>query len=104
MTRASSVFPTPVGPRKTKVPIGRRGSRSPARLRRIALAIAVTASSWPTMKRASSSSIRTSLSDSRSSSLVTGIFVMFERTSAMSSALTSARRTFLFSFHSFFRR
>jgi len=33
--RASSVFPTPVGPLKMKEPIGRAGSLSPARLRRI---------------------------------------------------------------------
>ena len=34
--RASSVFPTPVGPEKMNEPMGRRGSLSPARLRRIA--------------------------------------------------------------------
>ena len=33
--RASSVFPTPVGPEKMNEPIGRFGSLSPARLRRI---------------------------------------------------------------------
>src|SRR4026209_2048511 len=31
--RASSVFPTPVGPRKRKLPSGRFGSASPARAR-----------------------------------------------------------------------
>ena len=36
--RASSVFPTPVGPRNRKTPIGRSGSWSPARERRSALA------------------------------------------------------------------
>ena len=35
--RASSVLPTPVGPRKMNEPIGRRGSLSPARERRMAL-------------------------------------------------------------------
>ena len=35
--RASSVLPTPVGPRKRKLPIGRSGSLSPARERRSAL-------------------------------------------------------------------
>ena len=45
--RASSVLPTPVGPRKRNVPIGRSGSDSPARARRSALATASTASSWP---------------------------------------------------------
>ena len=33
--RASSVLPTPVGPRNMNEPIGRFGSDSPARLRRI---------------------------------------------------------------------
>ena len=44
-TRASSVLPTPVGPRKMKDPMGRRGSRRPARLRRMARETAATASS-----------------------------------------------------------
>ena len=41
----SSVLPTPVGPKNKKEPIGRLGSESPARLRRIAFATASTASS-----------------------------------------------------------
>src|SRR3989304_4540116 len=48
--RASSVLPTPVGPRKRKEPIGRLGSFSPARARRMASATAPTASSWPTTR------------------------------------------------------
>jgi len=36
--RAVSVLPTPVGPRKMKLPMGRLGSLRPARLRRMALA------------------------------------------------------------------
>ena len=43
--RARKVLPTPVGPRKMKEPIGRRGSLRSARERRSALLIAVTASS-----------------------------------------------------------
>ena len=43
--RANSVFPTPVGPRNINEPIGRFSSDNPARLRRIALAVAVTAAS-----------------------------------------------------------
>ena len=39
--RASSVLPTPVGPRNRNEPIGRFGSDSPARDRRIAFATAV---------------------------------------------------------------
>ena len=49
--RASSVFPTPVGPRNMNEPIGRFSSDSPARLRRIAFAVAVTAASWPITRR-----------------------------------------------------
>ena len=45
--RAVSVLPTPVGPRKMKLPMGRLGSLRPARLRRMALATTVSASSWP---------------------------------------------------------
>ncbi len=45
--RASSVFPTPVGPEKMNEPMGRLGSLRPARLRRMARATAVMASSWP---------------------------------------------------------
>ena len=56
--RASSVFPTPVGPEKMNEPIGRFGSLSPARLRRIAREIAAIASSWPTTRLCSSSSMR----------------------------------------------
>src|SRR5260221_3964762 len=44
--RATSVLPTPVGPRKKKQPTGRRGDLRPARLRRMARAKAVMALSW----------------------------------------------------------
>ena len=44
---ASSVLPTPVGPAKTKAPIGRCGSPSPARFILIACATRSTAESWP---------------------------------------------------------
>ena len=46
--RASSVLPTPVGPLKMNEPIGRFGSLSPARVRRMAGDTALMASSWPT--------------------------------------------------------
>ena len=58
--RASSVLPTPVGPTKRNEPIGRSGSWSPARERRIALATALTASSWPTTRSCRRSSRWTS--------------------------------------------
>ncbi len=49
--RASSVLPTPVGPRKMKEPMGRLGSLRPERARTTASATADTASSWPTTRR-----------------------------------------------------
>ena len=45
---ASSVLPTPVGPRNRNEPVGRSGSEMPARARRTASDTARTASSWPT--------------------------------------------------------
>ena len=61
--RASSVLPTPVGPRNRKVPIGRSGSCRPARERRSAELTAATASSWPTTRWCRRSSMWTSFSD-----------------------------------------
>ena len=65
----SSVFPTPEGPRKMNDPDGRLGSFRPARVRRIALDTAVTASFWSTIRLWSSSSIRSSFCVSSSVSL-----------------------------------
>ena len=70
--RASSVLPTPVGPRNRNEPMGRWGSDRPARLRRMALATAVTASSWPMTRSCSTSSRRTSLAISPSMRRLTG--------------------------------
>ena len=92
--RASSVLPTPVGPRNRKEPIGRFGSDRPARLRRMALATAATASSWPTTRSCSTSSRRTSLLISPSMSRVTGTPVHLATTSAMSSSSTSSLSIF----------
>ena len=64
--RASSVLPTPVGPRKMKLPMGRLGSCRPARARRRALAITSMASSWPTTRWCSRSSMWMSFSTSPS--------------------------------------
>src|SRR3954462_5841034 len=58
--RASSVLPTPVGPRKRKLPIGRSGSLRPARERRSAALTALTASSWPMTRSWRRSSMCTS--------------------------------------------
>ena len=87
--RASSVLPTPDGPRKMNEPVGRFGSLMPARARRIDFATATIASSWPTTRLCSSSSMRTSRADSASVSLKTGMPVHIETMSAISSSPTS---------------
>ena len=88
--RASSVFPTPVGPRKMNEPIGRFGSCSPVRARRSAFATAETASSWPTTRSCRRSSMWISFSVSPSSSRETGIPVQRPTTMATSSSSTSS--------------
>src|SRR5450631_1741563 len=55
--RASSVFPTPVGPRKIKDPIGRLGSESPARFRRMEFATRSSAESCPMTRLSSGDSL-----------------------------------------------
>ena len=87
---ASSVLPTPVGPRNRKLPIGRLGSDRPARLRRMAPATADTASSWPTTRSCSLSSRSTSFSISPCIILLTGMPVHVLTTSAISSSDTSS--------------
>src|ERR1700690_3649502 len=90
--RASSVLPTPVGPRNRKLPIGRSGSCRPARERRSAVATASIASSWPTTRSCRRSSMCTSFSVSPSIRRLTGMPVQRATTSAMSSASTSSLR------------
>ena len=90
--RASSVFPTPVGPEKMNEPIGRFGSLSPARERRMARDTALIASSWPTTEPWSSSSIRMSRAVSASCSRVTGMPVQRETMKAMASSSITGRR------------
>ena len=85
---ASSVLPTPVGPRNRKDPMGRSGSWMPARERRIASETLVTASSWPITRLWSTSSMCSSLSRSPSISLVTGIPVHRATIRAISSSVT----------------
>ena len=82
--RASSVLPTPDGPRKMNEPVGRFGSLIPARARRIDLETATIAWCWPITRLCSSSSIRISLCDSASVSSKTGIPVHIETMSAIS--------------------
>ena len=62
--RATSVLPTPEGPRKMKEPIGRLGLLTPSRERRIALETPMIAASWPTMRLRSASSMWSSFSAS----------------------------------------
>ena len=96
--RASRVFPTPVGPRKMKEPIGRSGSLSPERERRKAREMAEIASSWPITRVWSSPSILRSFSASVSSIRATGISVQRERTLAISSSSTVTFSLLLVSF------
>ncbi|CJN28670.1 Uncharacterised protein [Streptococcus pneumoniae] len=88
---ASSVLPTPVGPKKMKEPIGRFGSLIPARARRTASDTKLTASSCPMTRSDKICSKRNNFSRSPSTSFATGIPVQRETISAISSSLTSSR-------------
>ena len=88
--RASWVFPTPVGPKKRKVPMGRWGSLRPARFLWMALTTVSTASSCPMMRLLSRVRIFTMRLPSLSATLFTGMPVILETTVAISSADTSA--------------
>jgi hypothetical protein len=85
-----------VGPRNRNDPYGRFGSDRPERERRIASATSRTASSWPTTRRCSASSMCSSLSRSPCIIFDTGMPVARETTSAISSAPTSVRRSCAF--------
>ena len=87
--RQSSVLPTPVGPRKRQLPIGRFGSPRPTRLRRIAFETACTASSCPTTRRRSDVSICSSCLLSLEVMPATGMPVQSETISATSSPVTA---------------
>ena len=88
---ASSVLPTPVGPRKRKLPIGRFGSFSPARARRTARLSVEIACSCPTTRALSVSSIFRSRAVSASAKRITGMPVHIETTAATSSSVTTGR-------------
>src|SRR5664279_3186861 len=81
--RASSVLPTPEGPRKMNEPVGRLGSFRPARERLIALEMTSIAGCWPITRLCSSSSMRISFCVSASVSLNTGMPVHIETMSAI---------------------
>ena len=91
----SSVLPTPVGPRNRKLPYGRFGSDRPERERRIASDTRRTASSWPTTRSCSRSSILISFSRSPCIIFDTGMPVARDTTSAISSAPTWVRSSLL---------
>ncbi len=86
--RAISVLPTPVGPRKRKLPMGRAGFLRPARERRMARARAEMAFSCEMTRLCSSSSTRSSLAVSSSLMDVMGTPVQRLTTSSMSSRVT----------------
>jgi len=88
---ASSVLPTPVGPRNRNEPVGRFGSFRPARARRTALDTARTASACPTTRSPSLSSMPLRRVRSPSSILSTGMPVQRVTTLAMSRDVTSSR-------------
>ena len=88
--RASSVFPTPVGPRKINDPIGRLGSESPARFRRMEFATRSSAESCPITRLRRRDSMVTSFCASPSSNRPTGIPVHLLTSLAMSSSSTSS--------------
>ena len=99
----SSVFPTPVGPRNKKEPMGRLGSFNPTRPLRMAFDTAVTASSCPTTRSWRIPSRFLRRSDSSSASFFTGILVQPATTSAISFSLTISLRV-SFSFCHFSKR
>jgi len=85
---ASSVLPTPVGPKNKKEPIGFVGSLIPALERKIASATKRTPSSCPMTRLCSSSSKCSVFSRSPSVSLAIGIPVQREIILAISSSVT----------------
>ena len=97
---ASRVLPTPVGPAKTKQPVGRLGSFSPLRLRRTALLTDLIASSWLTTRLCRSSSIFISRIESSVVIRVNGTPVILETTSAITSSSTTPSVSRDFSRHS----
>ena len=84
----SQVLPTPDGPRNTNEPIGRFGSFRPARVRRTAFAIAVIARSWLMTSLPSSFSMLIRRSASAWSRRFSGMPVILETVSAITSSST----------------
>src|SRR5215212_7193620 len=87
--RATSVLPTPVGPKNRNEPTGRCGFLSPARERRMERARAEMAGRCAMTRLRSSSSMRRSFCVSSSFREVMGMPVQRAMTSSMSSRVTS---------------
>ncbi len=87
---ASSVLPTPVGPRNRKEPMGLLGSLMPALERMMASATFSTASSWPTTRLCRSASRFRIFAFSLWVSLATGMPVHLEMIRAISSSVTAS--------------
>ncbi len=87
--RATSVLPTPVGPRNRNEPMGRFGFFRPARERRMARASALIDLSCEMIRLCSSSSMRSSFCVSSSLIEVIGTPVQRETTSSISSRFTT---------------
>ena len=100
--RASSVLPTPVGPRNINVPMGFLGSFKPTLLRCIALTTLLMASACPTTAPFKSSPMWRSLSVSACTMRFTGMPVIMCITSAISSSSIGNRLFLLSSSQSFF--
>src|SRR6266849_3658303 len=77
--RATSVLPTPVGPRKKKQPTGRNGDFRPARLRRMARARAVMALSWLMTRLCSSCAWRRRCTSVSSARTKPSLLIFFDR-------------------------
>ena len=85
---ASSDLPTPVGPEKMKEATGRLGFFRPVRARRMARDTATTASSWPTRRLCSVSSMAIRRALSSEDTLSTGMPVHMPTMEAMSFSVT----------------
>ena len=100
ITFASSVFPTPVLPKKINVPIGFLGSFRPALFLWIARTTFFTASSCPITFPLSTLSICANLSSSFLPTFVTGTPLIIETTSATFSSVTICFRSLISLSHS----
>ena len=101
---ARCVLPTPVGPRKRKVPIGLFGSFRPTRLRWMLLTKVSIALSCPMTLDSKACRIPFSRTPSDWAMRCTGTPEIMDTTSSIWGASTVSRLSFNFSCHSFFRR